>query len=118
MRNYTIINPDPALKNNLLAFGFMCGVGWHPLIFEMMDEIQDIVDRDNLDDFEITEIKEKYGKLRVYTTHYIEEIATIIRKYEDRSSRICELCGKRGRARNINKWITTICDECYTEMKK
>jgi hypothetical protein len=37
-KKYTIIKPDPTLKNNLMAWGFMCDAGWHPLIHELLDK--------------------------------------------------------------------------------
>ena len=45
MKDYTFIRPDPYLQNNLMAFGFECGTGWHPLIIELFDKLQEIIDK-------------------------------------------------------------------------
>lgn len=116
MREYTIIKPVTGY--DYVAFGFLCGAGWYPLIFEMLDEIQAVIDKEGISDFEVLEIKEKYGGLRVYVTHFIDEVADIIDAYEKKSLHVCELCGMKGRARWIKGWLTTVCDACYTESKK
>ena len=48
MKKYSICKPDPTLKNNLLAFGFECNRGWLPLIYELLDKLQVIEDRDRV----------------------------------------------------------------------
>jgi hypothetical protein len=111
MKKYSIIKPDPTLQNNLMAYGFMCGLGWYPLIRETLDKIQAIVDRDGFD-LEITEVKEKFGELRIYTSIYIEEIEDIIEEATNKSTKICELCGKPGKLHNVNGWWSTLCEEC------
>ena len=116
MKEYTIIKPVTGY--GYVAFGFLCGTGWHPLIFEMLDKIQEVIDKEGVSDFEVLEIKEKYGGLRVYVTHFIDEVADIIDTYEKKSFHVCELCGKKGRARWVKGWLTTVCDSCYMENKK
>lgn len=110
-RHYTIINPDPTFENNLMVFGFMCGPGWYPLIYELLDKLQDIVDEQKLD-IEVVEIKEKYGGLRVYLSSYTDEIEALTEEYKERSYTICENCGDPGSLRVIRGWYQTLCDEC------
>ena len=112
MKKYTIINPDPTLRDNLMAFGFMCGEGWYPLIEELLDKIQDIVDKNGYD-FQVTQIKEKYGTLRVYMSAETNEISDLIQEYEQKSAKTCEVCGKEGTLRNDGGWYVTRCDECF-----
>jgi hypothetical protein len=111
LNKYTIIKPDPQLRNNLMAFGFMCGPGWHPLIYETLDTIQSIADRDGLD-LEITEIKEKFGELRIYMSSYIPEIEEIIATATAKSRRMCEECGRPGEITNRSGWLMTHCEVC------
>jgi ribosomal protein S14 len=111
MKKYSIIKPDPSMKNNLMAFGFMCGKGWYPLIYETLDKIQAVVDRDGLD-LEITEVKEKFGELRIYTSTYSEKIYKIIQKASEKSTQTCEICGQPGALIEINGWYMTRCEEC------
>ena len=111
---YSIIKPDPNLKDNLMAFGIMTEEGWYPLIFECLDKIQEIVDRDNID-IQVTEIKEKYGTLRIYLSGYTDEMYDIVYAAEHKSETICEICGKQGELHKVNGWWMTRCDECLEE---
>lgn len=111
MKDYRIIKPDPTLQNNLMAFGFMCGQGWYPLIYETLDKIEEIALRDNLD-IEVTEVKEKFGGLRIYLGNYTDEIDKIVLNAEEQSFYICELCGEPGKLREVNHWLMTRCDKC------
>jgi hypothetical protein len=117
MKKYSIIKPDPTLQNNLIAFGFMCGEGWYPLIYETLDKIQAIVDRDGLD-LEITEVKEKFGELRIYTSTYTDEIDDILWEATYKSHKICEVCGKAGEVVETNGWLMTRCEECLESEDK
>jgi hypothetical protein len=111
MKEYSIIKPDKTLQNNLMAFGFMCGRGWLPLIYETLDKIQAIVDRDGLD-IQVTEIKEKYGGLRIYLDSDTDEIFELTQIAEEQSYNICEECSKPGKLHNVKGWWMTRCEAC------
>lgn len=111
-----IIKPDPTLQNNLMAFGFMCGEGWHPLIVDTLGKIQKIVDEKGLD-IQVTEIKEKYGELRIYLDGYTDEIQAIIAAAECKSIRTCEVCGEEGKQHIVKGWIYTRCNSCYEKLR-
>ena len=68
--------------------------------------------------FQVIQIKEKYGTARFYysggITKYGQEI---IEQFEKDSAEICELCGKPAKIRNIGGWYVTYCDECWKENK-
>ena len=97
-KKYTIIKPDPDLKNNLMAMGFDIGKGWAPLLIELLDKIQMLVNNNpEYADVEIVQVKEKYGELCVYLNYYYKEIEDIIDEYEEKSCYICEVCGKKGK---------------------
>ena len=118
-KKYTIIKPDPELKNNLMAFGFEIGKGWMPLLIELIDKIQMLVNNNpEYADVEILQVKEKYGSLRVYLNYYYKEIEELIQEYEEKSCYICEECGGKGEIRNINNWYTALCDKHYAEYKE
>lgn len=86
--------------------------GWREAFGEQMcAEIQDIIDRDNIIDYEVLQVKEKFAALRWYDAPYNEDIHKIIRKYAYISARTCIGCGTPA------KWISTgwycpYCDEC------
>ena len=119
MRKYTIIDPDPTLQNNLMAFAFETGEGWYPMIMELMDKIQDIVDANpEYKDLRVVQIKEKFSGLRVYMNYDPEEIDDLIDEYEKKSYHICEVCGEDGKERENRHWYKTLCDKHYEEWIK
>jgi len=71
---------------------------------------------------QIIQVKEKYGLLRMYFDHDYEncidndKCAGMLSNLESElahlSSRMCESCGRYGRARG-GGWIKTLCDECH-----
>jgi len=116
MKKYSIIEPDPTLRNNLMAFGFEVGDGWRPLVIELLDKIQKIVDNNQeYSELRVLQIKSKYASLRVYLNYYFEEIEKLIDEYEEKSIYICEVCGEIGKTRDINHWYTVLCDKHYQE---
>jgi len=117
MKKYSILRPDPTLQRNLMAWGFMCGPGWYPLIYETLDKIQAIVDRDGLD-IEVTEVKEKFGELRIYISSYTDEIFEITQDAEEWSCRICEICGQPGECVEVGGWWMTRCKKCLKDEMK
>jgi len=56
-----------------------------------------------------TQIKEKFGTLRIYTSQLDPYIEGMIEMAEDMSEHICEKCGNKGRLYTIN-WHKTLCD--------
>lgn len=63
------------------------------------------------EDFKITDIKEKYGTLRLYYFNEIEGLDEIIMKYEHLSAHTCIHCGKVN-VPIYGGWISPHCDEC------
>lgn len=42
------------------------------------------------------------------------EIKGIVRKYEEKSGTVCEVCGRTGTVRKLeNNWLKTLCDDCF-----
>lgn len=89
-------------------FGTECDDGWLEMIAELIRELIDAGWTR-----EIRQIKEKFGGLRFYAGGLNNQCAEIIKKYEERSFTICEVCGSsdnvslRGR-----RWVKTLCDQC------
>lgn len=105
-----ILNPDPTLQNNLLAFGMECGIGWYPLIEHL---IADLDERFPEYEIHVTQIKEKFGTLRFYVASATEEAYRIIDHYEYMSAFICEECGALwAENKERHGWYKTLCKKC------
>jgi len=96
--------------DSLMCFGCDCGDGWFDLIHELCKKIHEYK-------VEFTQIKEKFGGLRVYYNviddlDIYEKIQSIIHDFENKSYQICEICGKEGNLKRTNGWYSTICDKC------
>jgi hypothetical protein len=122
MKKYYFLKPDPSLQSNLMAFGFECGSGWYPIIEEVFDKLEKLIEEMPKEerkhfqkDFEILQVKEKLGGLRIYVNIYTDEIIEIIREAGEKALKTCEICGKPGKIREINHWYFTNCDEHYNK---
>ena len=84
--------------------------GWYKAFGkEFTKELIDKLEKENyFDDFEIIQIKEKYGGLRIYIGSAPESIHQLIDKYEDLSFHYCQICGKQGKLYD-NGWMMTLC---------
>ena len=89
---------------------FAVGEGWHSLIKSLLRTIDCYVARGPLDGvFEIVQIKEKFGGLRVYSDHADDYIQGAITMAECMSNNVCEVCGAPGQNIIKTNWIKTRC---------
>lgn len=92
------------------------GKGWHPLC-----KILDTAIKDQYPNYEIAQIKEKFGGLRFYYTlpdsARDEQVEALVRSAETLSYIICEECGEPGKLRNLGHWRLTRCDTHYESAK-
>lgn len=86
----------------------MVGPGWADLV----KECYQVCEEDELGEFYVIQVKEKWGGLCFYvegislnTWEKIDEICA-------RSYAVCENCGKPGIPRK-GSWIETLCNDCY-----
>jgi hypothetical protein len=91
--------------------GFECSDGWYDVISEMLEEINEVFERDNIEDLSVFQIKEKFGGLRVYLENAPRELHNIVSKAEDRALETCELCGQKGSIDQKASWIRTLCED-------
>lgn len=87
------------------------GDGWEPLIRTMLEDLAQIpgVGR-------ITQIKEKFGILRVYLSDGDGPAWDAVDRAEIASRKVCEMCGSRGFMRT-GGWWKTLCDDCEDKRK-
>ncbi len=96
-------------------FYFECDDGWYYLIHNMLTELSEL----NNSSIKVSQIKNKFGALRVYVDpldnsnfdYFIDdEVYSIISKFENDSRHTCELCGLIGNIKNCNGWLRCTCD--------
>ena len=87
--------------------------GWRVAFGEQMcAEIkEELVKLRGLDDYRISQIKEKYGSLRWYANFETDTLWKIISKYEKMSMYTCVECGKAATRVTLG-WISPYCDDC------
>lgn len=105
-----------AAKYAWLQCGAECGCGWDVLIDKLLYNIDLHIKQKHISEpyeFQIVQIKEKYGTLRVYsvgpTSEYIRGMIAIS---ESVSAIICEECGSSPARSRGGGWIKTVCDKC------
>lgn len=99
-----------------------CGLdGWNSIIFHALKKFECLERKENVQ-IHVSDIKEKYGTLRIYASvdatdsdnadKVFENVEQIIDKAEQESEFTCMYCGQLGTLREGN-WLLTLCDECY-----
>lgn len=91
--------------------------GWHGLVDKLLRDVDALMTDEQLQDFEILQIKEKLGQLRLYflmgddlrTALYlkVDLLGEIAREV---SGVTCQVCGARGRCGAVEGKISTLCD--------
>lgn len=109
-----------ALQDNLIEkypgffdsmhWGFECGDGWYDLIDNLCMQIQEHIKKNKLEEFQVNQVKEKFGQLRFYASHADEYIYELIDNATIKSSTTCEKCGAPGEHRNSSGWLYVSCD--------
>lgn len=96
--------------------------GWHDLIDRLCGIVQRHIDGhlpDELkDQIRFTQIKQKFGGLRVHVNHWVPYIQGAITMAEDISYKTCEMCGRDADTHNVRGWITTLCEQHLQEAQE
>ena len=94
-------------------------VGWAKAFGEQMcDELLEILNKaDYVDEYQIVQIKEKFGGLRWYDNGVPDivwdEYKDWLDKYEELSFKTCIFCGEPA-TQMTTGWILPVCDYCYS----
>lgn len=131
-RKLTIQERYPALFPE--KFGIECESGWDELVIFTCKYFQGKLDGKAVDEIRFSQIKEKFGLLRIYfnvnfspnvvSRTTFEELHHTISIIEEMSGLICEDCGEiKTKTRNvgitqIHGWLRTLCDKCAKETIK
>ena len=107
-------------------FGCEVNDGWLDICNEIIKNVEEY-NRNRVieDQIEISQIKSKFGELRVYLTDYNgnlvypEGLYDFIRDCETRASNTCEYCGSHDNVTttSYNGWIRTLCDKCNEKLR-
>ncbi|KAJ7740224.1 hypothetical protein DFH07DRAFT_68751 [Mycena maculata] len=94
--------------------GISCDIldGWEPILRRLCVDLQ------HEKDLAFTQVKEKYGGLRVYTTWSTKQLEKRLEAAEAESFETCETCGKDGqmrttRANSGDGWMFVACQGCF-----
>ena len=104
-------------KSPLELWGVETEEGWDNLVMDFIIEIDKYIKDNNIEDFNILQIKQKFGQLRVYygattvSDEHFSKLTKILEKYEKLASKTCEKCGKPGSLKTINYWATVRCEK-------
>jgi hypothetical protein len=107
------------LTQSLMGFGCECNDGWYQIIHDACQKAEPLIkkwlkdnpnaDRDWMPRF--SQIKEKFGGLRLYFTTYPPGFDKIERDAEKKSITTCETCGTPGKIRGQG-WYYCSCNVC------
>ena len=90
--------------------------GWEDLTRKALVAIMKLAQSKSIyDDFDIIQVKEKYGRLVIYVSHYDKDIEEIIKLYGDMSEKICSECGKKATMMTVG-YILPYCSECASHL--
>ncbi len=84
------------------CFDFSVGTGWLPLVVSFCEHFPD---------YNIVQIKEKFGDMRLYLSEGSSAAYDFIGVLETLSSLICEDCGRPAEVKTTG-WIRTLCTDC------
>ena len=110
----TWFNIKGDIRHTAMPWGFTHDDGWFGLLWRLCEDLEPLVtemEQAGGRQFEVLQVKEKFGGLRFYVNCRKEKaIRQRIGAAAEESFRTCEVCGQPGRLREL-RWIKTLCDE-------
>ena len=95
-----------------------CGKGWWPMIEKVASAIDFFNATNPGKPIEVSQIKQKFGGLRIYHYNASEDIRQLIDHAIEASWHTCEKCGSTtGVTTNLEGYRLTLCTECRKEIK-
>jgi hypothetical protein len=101
------------VRHTLMSWGFCHGDGWFDILWRLCEDLEPLVaefEQTTGLTFEVIQVKEKFGGLRIHVNHANDAICQRIYTAAEESFRACEVCGQPGQQRE-GGWIGTFCDE-------
>jgi hypothetical protein len=110
----TWFNIEGDIRHTSMSWGFTHGDGWFDILWRLCEDLEPMVAELEQEatgrQFEVLQVKEKFGGLRFYVSHANDAIRQRIGAAAEESFRTCEVCGQPGKQRQ-GDWIETRCDE-------
>ena len=100
--------------------GFTHDDGWFDLLWRLCEDLEPLVaefEQASGSQFEVLQVKEKFGGLRVYVNDANDCIRLRIETAVHESFHTCEICGQPGKLRE-DGLIKTLCDQHASEPVK
>lgn len=87
--------------------------GWHRLFLLYCKNLYPYLKETNmLEKYRFSQIKEKYGTLRIYDFGYPVKADHLSTLFECFSRYVCPYCGKYPTTHETTGWVTFLCDTC------
>lgn len=99
--------------STLHTYGVSCRDGWYGLVQQLCHDVQQLVSRQQIAQPVAADVKEKFGKLKVHWRHprrLDPRVLELTTQAEDRSCRVCDLCGALGRTLSNDGCWRTRCE--------
>jgi len=106
-KSITLKGKFPCFFEN--GFTFDCGDGWFWLIESALGLFYQHMAITADENFKIKQIKEKFGRLRIYTNCNDDFIYGVTKTIEQLSLKCCEICSLAGELRSGNIRVRTLC---------
>jgi hypothetical protein len=106
-------NTGGDIKHTLMSRGFTHDDGWFDILWRLCVDLEFLVaefEQKTECQFEILQVKEKFGGLRIHVNNANDPIRQRIETAIQESLHTCEVCGQPGALRE-GGWIKTLCDE-------
>lgn len=98
---------DFSVRESSMCFGIAVGIGWLYLI----EFLCEAIDKHKVD-LQFTQIKEKFGTLRIYSIGGDDYTNRLIGVVEILSESICEECGSVINVTTKGDYLLTLCKKC------
>jgi hypothetical protein len=109
----TWFNTQGDFRDTAMVRGFEHDDGWFDIVWRLCEDIEPLVKKLEQEigcQFEVLQVKEKFGGLRFYVNCRNEAIRQRIGIAAEESFRTCEVCGQSETLRE-GGWIKTLCEE-------
>lgn len=102
-----------------MPWGIECGDGWYLILERLCQEIRGRVVKHHAPQVKFTQIKEKFGELRIYYSGCDKHVDELIDLAVIASKSVCEMCGAQGASqRTCHGWIKTLCTDCLNSINR